>query len=943
MVLDKNSTNYLLAFLIGTITLFLTSVKAKSVSAEHVESYCESIGGTINTANLFTEADGGTFGEGTAADQTFELSPSNLTTYIYDPDYPPQDGEYTVSTQTTVEGFGSWHPFSGHTTGTATDRFLVINANNQIVDTEMIQSSVISGLTPNTNYTFTAYVLNTVEDDPSGHIDPNVSFGIDLTGIDDDDDGTIDEDQEIEVRFSSGDIPESTEPTWNQFAFLFNTGSATSARFVIRNNKLGGFGNDLAIDDVALEGCDLPSVGNLEGTLYYDSNSNDNFDSGEAGLSAGLTVRLIDTQGTADTNDDVIVSRQANSDGAYSFLNIPASSNYQVLVPNDDGLGNPIGTTNPLTGISVTGGSTTSDQNFGYDSLGSLTKVFDPDTIVPTEVSTLTFNITNIAGNPARSDINFTDEFPTNVIIADNDIENTCNGTLTNSSGTTIDINDDIDDTGITLTGGSLASGETNCQIIVKVTSNRDVASTTTYTNDSSNISNENNINAENLDDDLIVNPFPVSPLAGNLIINEVLYAQTRNGASGNDEFIELFNASNGTINLSGLKLFDGNLLATGNPNADDENFAGSDKFYTFGNGITESGNLSLEPGQYAVVWIGSQSNSVNNATGATFQAWLNVDPKLNNNGDDVWLYDANTELIDYIAYGRNTSSSTAINARPDSEPGLWSQWDNTYEDKLDKRGSTSITGQSISLTPNGIDGNTSACWEKTTIDESDPDSASVRCANFLETIDSDTSIINSTERTTSVGTNNNGNPNLILVKRITNLVPNPNSIDFTTVVDDGDPDSEDDNPNWENNFLQGQINVSDAQPGDEVEYTIYFLSNGTGEVSNVKICDVVPDNMSFVENNFGNDIGISLFFDGTTEDLSNIANDDQGQFYSPNTEPPTFCQKIDSSTGNLVSVDSNNNTGAVVVELDNPLPSATGSGTPSDSYGYIRFRVQVQ
>ena len=43
-------------------------------------------------------------------------------------------------------------------------------------------------------------------------------------------------------------------------------------------------------------------------------------------------------------------------------------------------------------------------------------------------------------------------------------------------------------------------------------------------------------------------------------------------------------------------------------------------------------------------------------------------------------------------------------------------------------------------------------------------------------------------------------------------------------------------------------------------------------------------------------------------------------------------------------SVDSNNNnSGAVVVELDNPLPSATGSGTPPNSYGYIRFRVQVQ
>ncbi len=188
------------------------------------------------------------------------------------------------------------------------------------------------------------------------------------------------------------------------------------------------------------------------------------------------------------------------------------------------------------------------------------------------------------------------------------------------------------------------------------------------------------------------------------------------------------------------------------------------------------------------------------------------------------------------------------------------------------------------------------------------------------------------------------GDPSVLLVKRITDVSPNPNNINFNTVIDDGIADSSDDDPNWQNNFLQGQINVTDIQPEDEVEYTIYFLSNGTGVANNVKICDVVPDHMSFVENGFDNNKGISLFFNGTTENLSNIANDDRGEFYSPNTAPPTFCQKIDPSTGNLVSVDSsNNNSGAVVVELDNPLPSATGSGTPSDSYGYIRFRVQVQ
>ena len=609
---------------------------------------------------------------------------------------------------------------------------------------------------------------------------------------------------------------------------------------------------------------------------------------------------------------------------------LPGSEDYNSTAPN------PV----PADHVDVTNYSSLSNDllNFFQEAClpsASLTKEFNADTIVPTEVSTLTFTITNISGDPVRSNINFTDEFPTPVIIADDDassITNTCNGTLTDSSGGDIG----IDDTGITLTGGSLALNQTSCQISVKVTSNLDVATATTYTNDSDNISDGNNINAENLDDDLIVNPFPVSSLAGDLIINEVLYRQTGSGASDNDEFIELFNASGSSLDLTGLKLVDGNLLATDNPNAEDENFSGSDRFYTFGqNTSLESGSLTLESGQYAVIWIGSKSNAVNNATGATFQAWLEEDPKLNNSGDDIWLYDTNTDLIDYVAYGINN----AINARPDSSTGLWAQWDSSDENKLDN----ASTGQSISLTPNGDDGNTSACWEKTTIDESSSDSASTRCTNFLTTIDRDTSVINSSERITSVGANNNG-ANLILVKRITDINPNPNSIDFSAVVDDGISNSDDDDSNWENNFLQGQINVEDVQPGDEVEYTIYFLSNGGADASNVKFCDVIPDNTTMVESGYGFNTGISLFYNNVTTALSNDFDTDQGEFYSPNTNPPTFCQKVDLGTGDLVSINSgNNSSGAIVVELDAPLTYATGAGTPINSYGYIRFRVKVQ
>ena len=48
----------------------------------------------------------------------------------------------------------------------------------------------------------------------------------------------------------------------------------------------------------------------------------------------------------------------------------------------------------------------------------SLTKAFAPATISQGGVSTLTFTLTNGAGNPAQSGIDFTDTLPANVVIA---------------------------------------------------------------------------------------------------------------------------------------------------------------------------------------------------------------------------------------------------------------------------------------------------------------------------------------------------------------------------------------------------------------------------------------------------------------------------------------------------------------------------------------------
>jgi hypothetical protein len=80
---------------------------------------------------------------------------------------------------------------------------------------------------------------------------------------------------------------------------------------------------------------------------------------------------------------------------------------------------------------------------------------------------------------------------------------------------------------------------------------------------------------------------------------------------------------------------------------------------------------------------------------------------------------------------------------------------------------------------------------------------------------------------------------------------------------------------------------------------------------------------------------------------LSNAISDDQGDYYPPNTNPTisSLCKKHDpNNPNNLIPLNSSNNlSGAVLINLSNPLPAATSSGVPSNSYGFIRFRAKVK
>ncbi len=182
------------------------------------------------------------------------------------------------------------------------------------------------------------------------------------------------------------------------------------------------------------------------------------------------------------------------------------------------------------------------------------------------------------------------------------------------------------------------------------------------------------------------------SPWEGAVVINEVLASQTCSSAlDEHDEFVELYVRRD--VDMSGWVLSDGNVV-----HGETDGIGGFS--FTFPSGSRFSA------GSYIVVWIGTPQDplSVKQAPGATAEFFVGETPKLNNTGDDLWLFDASGQLVDYMAYG----SGAGINPQNRLPSGAWS-------------GSAvaGVTGQSIALVPNGWDINHGGNWMRS--GEADP------------------------------------------------------------------------------------------------------------------------------------------------------------------------------------------------------------------------------
>jgi uncharacterized repeat protein (TIGR01451 family) len=151
-------------------------------------------------------------------------------------------------------------------------------------------------------------------------------------------------------------------------------------------------------------------------------------------------------------------------------------------------------------------------------------------------------------------------------------------------------------------------------------------------------------------------------------------------------------------------------------------------------------------------------------------------------------------------------------------------------------------------------------------------------------------------------------------------------NISFNTFVDDPN-DSNDNAPGWSALSPVGLSRISESgllQSGDALEYTVYFLSDGTGVASNFLFCDPIPAGSTFLPDTFGTGQGISLRLNGADTVQTNAADGDAGRFISILSPAPSPCASANNPNGSVY---------AQIPVVSNRSPN---------NVGFVRFQVKI-
>jgi uncharacterized repeat protein (TIGR01451 family) len=217
---------------------------------------------------------------------------------------------------------------------------------------------------------------------------------------------------------------------------------------------------------------------------------------------------------------------------------------------------------------------------------------------------------------------------------------------------------------------------------------------------------------------------------------------------------------------------------------------------------------------------------------------------------------------------------------------------------------------------------------------------------------------INPSDNTTTVSTTTSTGK-LLFVKRITsvsssqtinNSVNPNNNVPLNQFVDDTtSPYRDFDNDlGWKSGYLLGAINPGTVKNSDTIEYTIYVLNAGNVDLKNVKICDRITPNQTYISGSLKLKLGSMASEISLTDTANDATTVDRGQVIAANGTVPTGCNLKGTNTNGLVVVDLTGTiTGNKKVQPDlNIMPhsNATSSqaNTVTNSYGYIRFKTKV-
>lgn len=176
------------------------------------------------------------------------------TNYQYSAGDCPNDGFYTLRSNSNSCFGNTWHSLATDHTGNTGGYFMLVNAS---VQPSAFYLDTVRGLCANSTYEFAAWILNMIV--PSAcngnSIRPDITFRIERP------DGTVLQ------TYNTGSISSTATPSWKQYGFFFTT-PAGIPDVVLRmiNNSQGGCGNDLALDDISFRPCGPKLTPSITGT-----------------------------------------------------------------------------------------------------------------------------------------------------------------------------------------------------------------------------------------------------------------------------------------------------------------------------------------------------------------------------------------------------------------------------------------------------------------------------------------------------------------------------------------------------------------------------------------------------------------------------------------------------------------------------------------------------